>query len=381
MKYKTASFLSIALTIFIFIAAPLALVIFADPYQIYHKSFFDKVGYSREQVYQHAGWINRLLADPQQNYQSIVIGSSVMANFAQPLFDEKMPSWGKVLNLSINGSVPIVQAAVAKYALLKNPDIKNILWDIHFLYVLDEPDHLEFPYYLYNEKKIDDGEYLFNATNLISSIKFIKGDFSGFTDNIKDNGPFYESLLAAGLFDKYKSIDLRKTLLPALQSAPTMSAQDEATIASFQYPEVEKYLLDIIFPFCNADKELVITFSPPNRYWYAMQEDMHFLYMQFYMRRYILERTSACKNVKVFAFDNVDWISGNITNYADYVHYNIAVNSYMLESIATGRHRLTSDNIGEYEEGFIRAVNGYRKQFADELTAMEKAAAKKPASK
>ena len=381
MKYKTASFLSIALTIFIFIAAPLMLVIFVDPYQIYHKSFFDEAGYSREQVYQHAGWINRLLADPQQNYQSIVIGSSVVANYAQPLFDKKMPSWGKILNLSINGSVPMAQATVAKYALLKNPDVKNILWDIHLYYALDTPDSQDFPYYLYNKEIMDDGGYLFNVTNLISSIKFVRGDFSGFTDKIEDNSPFYEALLASGFFDRYKSIDLRKTLLPALQSAPTMAAQDEATIASFQYPEVEKYLLDIILPYCNSDKELVITFSPTTRYYYASQDNMKFLYTQFYMRRYVLKRTSACKNIRVFAFDNIDWISGDMTNYADYFHDNVAVNSYIIESIAADRHRLTSDNIGQYEEDFIKAVNSYRKQFADELTAMESAAAKQPNSK
>ena len=70
-----------------------------------------------------------------------------------------------------------------------------------------------------------------------------------------------------------------------------------------------------------------------------------------------------------------------MTNYADYFHDNVAVNSYIIESIAADRHRLTSDNIGQYEEDFIKAVNSYRKQFADELTAMESAAAKQPNSK
>lgn len=378
MKNKTASLLSIALTIFLFVFSPVAIVFFVDPFQIYHKTFFEKAGYSQEQMYQHAGWINRILADPQQGYQSIVIGSSVMANYTQSLFDEKLPQWGKTLNLSVNGSVPRMQAVIANDALLKNPSIRNILWDIHYYYVLDLEGDPAFPYYLYNDTVIDDKGYFFNITNLTSSLRFFKGDFSGFVSNVENNGPWYESLLSTGRFDRYKSVEYRKTLLADLQSTQPVVKPDFATIDDFQYSEVEKYLLATIMPLCNDDKEINIMFSPATRYSYAAQQDTNHLLGQLYMRRYILDRTSACKNIKIFAFDNVDWISGDMTNYADNYHYKLKVNAYILESIAQGRHQLSAENIEQYERDFIGAVNEYEARFSAELTDMENSASNAP---
>ncbi|HSC75173.1 MAG TPA: hypothetical protein VLB90_02915 [Pseudomonadales bacterium] len=380
MKNKTASLLSIALTVLLFVAAPFGLILFADPFQIYHKSFFEKAGYSKMQVYQHAGWINRLLADPGQGYQSIVVGSSVMANYTQALFDEKFPQWGKCLNLSINGSVPKVQEPIAKYALSRNPGIKKVLWDIHYFYALDIKDNQQFPQYLYNETVMDDVGY-FNITNLLTSVEFLKGKFDGFSYGIEDNGPWYDVLFNSGRFDVYKTVESREERLPALKAAPLLALKNPGKITDFQYPEVELHLLNIVMPMCNTDTEFYIMFSPTTRYFYASAADWRYIYSQLYMRRYILERTGACKNVKVFAFDDVDWIVADLTNYADNFHYKTAVNAYIVDSIAADKHRLTPDNIEQYEKNFITAVDGYRKQFEDELAAMKKGPVKKPAKR
>lgn len=372
--------LSIVLAILFSVMIPAGLVFYVDPFQIYHKTFFEGAGYSQKQVYQHAGWINRLLADPAQGYQSIVIGSSTMANYTQARFDDKLPGWGKILNLSINGSVPKTQVAVARYALSKGSSIKNVLWDIHFFYVLDVKDNQLFPFYLYNDNITDDGDYLLNITNLRTSLRFLRGDFSEFIYGIEDNGPWYEGLLGDGRFEVFKSVELRKSFLGKLQEAGPLGLQSSEAVAGFSYPEVEKNLLDVVMPLCNKDIEFTIMFSPHSRYYYAAEANLHHVYSQLYMRRYILERTSACKNVKVFAFDDVDWIAGDITNYADSVHYKAVVNAYVLESIAKERHRLTADNIAQYEQHFIDAVNGYENQYVKELADMEKAAMKKAAS-
>lgn len=378
MKNKTASLLSICFTVLFFIAGPALLVLFVDPYQVYHKTFFEKSGYSKEQMYQHAGWINRLLVGSAQDYQSIVIGSSVMANYSQALFSEKLPSWGRILNLSMNGSVPHMQAAFAKHALAKSGNIKKILWDVHFFYVFDIEGNKAFPYYLYNENLWDDKGYFFNISNLTSSLKFLSGDFTGFEFGIEDNGPWYEGMMDSGRFDVYKSIDLRKTMLVNLKNTLPLSEQSPEEIAKFKYPEVDKYLIDIVRPLCNGDVEIDVMFSPTTRYSYAAQEDYHHVYSQLYMRRYIVDQTKSCKNIKVFVFDNVDWISGDITNYADDVHYKLKVNTYILESIAQGRHQLTNENIEQYERDFIGAVNEYETLFSKELADMESLAGTVP---
>lgn len=380
MKTRTASLLSIVIAITFSVVVPAGLIFYVDPFQIYHKTFFKDARYSQKQGHQHAGWINRLLSDPAQGYQSIVIGSSTVANYTQARFNESLPGWGKILNLSINGSVPKTQVAVARYALSKNPAIKHVLWDIHFYYVIDVNDSQSFPFYLYNDNISDDGGYLLNVTNLLAAIQFFRGDFSGFVYGIEDNGPWYEGLLAAGRFEVFKSVELRKSYLAKLQANGPLAQQSSDVVAGFSYPEVEKNLLDVVMPFCNKDTEFTIMFSPHTRYYYASEANLRHVYSQLYMRRYILERTSACKNIKIFVFDDVDWIAGDMTNYADNMHYKAVVNTYVLESIAKERHRLTAENVAGYEQRFIDAVNGYEAQYTKELIDMEREAAQKVGS-
>lgn len=374
MKSKTASLLILMLTLVGFVLLPVLLVFFVDPFQIYHRSFFKQAGYSGDQGYQHVGWINTVLADPKEAYTSIVVGSSVMANYDQSLFNSVLPRWGKVMNLSVNGGIPKMQAAIATHALDKAPDIKNILWDVHCFYVFDNLDsNMDFPYYLYNGSLFDDGEYFFNATNFYSSISFLVGKFGSFSYGIQDNGPWYDSNLAAGRFDVFKSLEARKKMLADILSAPVISMPSQDVVAGFQYPSVEKYMLNVIMPLCNTSKQIDITFSPATRYYYATQGDINFVQKQIHLRRYLMEKTLSCSNMRVFAFDNVGWIVTDLTNYMDNFHYKKKVNEYVLQSIAKNEHHLTPDTIDAYEKNFVAAINAYRQQYIEELKTMEQA--------
>jgi len=359
------AFISIVLgTLIFYVLAPAVLVFMVDPFQIYHKSFFKKAGFGIKQAYQHAGWINTLLADPAENYHGIVIGSSTMANYTESLINEHLP-WGKTLNLSVNGSTPMMQHAIAAYALEKSPDVKHILWDVHYFYVFDPSADfeknigLEFPYYLYNDNWLDDAPYIFNESNIHSSLRFLQGNFSEFDAGIEDNGPFYANMMASGGFHFYGPGGSEETsdlppILDIHRPLPSMDLYKDKKFSS-----IDLYMLDILLPLCNSDKDINITFSPTTRRYYSTIADLDYLYNQLLMRRYIVSKVSHCDNIKVFAFEHQDWMVANLGYYADNFHYSIEINHAVMKSISHNENRLTEDNIDEYEKYFIESLNAY----------------------
>jgi len=372
MHPKTASIVAITFGLILFVVGPAVFVYIIDPFQIYHSSFFKEAKYSKEQAYQHVGWINRLLADPKNNYQNIVIGSSTMANYTQALINEYLP-WGNTLNLSINGSTPQMQHSVAEHAIKKNPHLKNILWDVHFFYLFDpESKHSErtefkFPYYLYNETIFDDGPYIFNISNLITGLSFLTGDFIDFSYGIEDNGPIYKELLGEGRFDKYSSKENRlKTLLPMITSIGRF-VPEKSYYENHKFNSLDHSMLDLLLPLCNTQINIDIIFSPYTRHYYASLDDRNYLTNEILLRRYLVDKTKGCSNISVYAFDNVDKIVTNLSYYADSFHYSPEVNRYVLASIANHKDQLTPANIDEYETLFIKNINAYKAIFMDEL--------------
>lgn len=371
MKYPFASLLSVCLTLLGFVIAPAALVYLVDPFQIYHKSYFKDAGYSAEQAWQHAGWINTVLTDPSENYTSLVIGSSTMANYTSTLLNEHLP-WGKTLNLSVNGSTPLMQSTIARYALEKKPDIKHILWDVHYFYIYEaDQDNSKpgnpFPFYLYNNSILDDKNYLFNISNVNFSLQFLRNDFTKFTLGIENNGPFYDNLLAEGRFAAHGSTDYKQnTILPAIQDVErALPPVDE--LATYRYPSIDKNLLEVLMAYCNSDKDIAIMFSPEDRSAYTNTTNTEHIVRKINMRRYIVRQTQACKNFRIFSFDNLDWITTHPENYADDFHYTIEINHYIAESIAKNMNRLTVENVDRYQENFIDNINHYKSRLLADL--------------
>jgi hypothetical protein len=65
-------------------------------------------------------------------------------------------------------------------------------------------------------------------------------------------------------------------------------------------------------------------------------------------------------NVRVFGFEDDDRIVDNLANYRDEVHYHSGVSQYMLEAMADGRNRLTSDNIDAYLQDISSKIVRYK---------------------
>ncbi|HEX4532742.1 MAG TPA: hypothetical protein VH000_00810, partial [Rhizomicrobium sp.] len=65
--------------------------------------------------------------------------------------------------------------------------------------------------------------------------------------------------------------------------------------------------------------------------------------------------------VRVFAFDNDDWITADLANYKDTGHiFDDRIIEFQLKSIASGSHILTKRNVGAYINTLRARVVAYQ---------------------
>ncbi|HQQ75024.1 MAG TPA: hypothetical protein PK031_07710, partial [Pseudomonadales bacterium] len=120
----------------------------------------------------------------------------------------------------------------------------------------------------------------------------------------------------------------------------------------------DQYLLKTVLPLCNSNISFDLFFPPVSMFWFSKQDANTFNY-QLYMPRYVVEKTRHCSNIRVFAFNNELWITGDLAHYHDPRHFYGGVHDYIIDSMATGKHIITMDNVEAFERNFIENVNNY----------------------
>lgn len=53
------------------------------------------------------------------------------------------------------------------------------------------------------------------------------------------------------------------------------------------------------------------------------------------------------ENVKIFDFQDIESITFNLDNYRDITHYSKEINEYIIDCIASGKQRVTAENLEE----------------------------------
>ena len=214
-----------------------------------------------------------------------------------------------------------------------------------------------FPVYLYNKSRIDDYPYIFNRSQTIETIGFfLLGDFYNLPDigridylqhqcNSKENcSPFYTQ-------DNIEEI--KKGYRPE-----SFSYRSPNEVNSINFGAADRYLLSTVLEYCNQNIQFDLVFPPLSLLSYTFHNQQDFDY-RLYFLRYIVSKTQHCKNVRNFAFNNEQWISGDLAHYEDDLHYYGGVHDYIIDSVAAGKHIITMDNIEAFERLFIENVNNY----------------------
>lgn len=363
--YKKNVVISLAVAIGIFVVLPAVFVFMADPCHIFHRPLPGILshGFTGNARCQDAGLINTYLNDKKENFDSIFIGTSLSGNFRPEYIAEKT-RWQRTLKLTLPGSQAGEQQMLV-YRALASENVRHVFWEIFpQQFHLSSPAGMDkliktnqLPAYLYNNSRIDDYRYIFNLTTLSGAIDILnKTDYYNINPiervDFWDNGCTKESTCPP--FHRENDIEeLNVNYTPAHQTAIT---KDD--ISSIDFSSADHYLLKTVLPLCNSDISFDLFFPPVSMLWFSKQDANAFNY-QLYMLRYVVEKTRHCSNIRVFAFNNELWITGDLAHYHDPRHFYGGVHDYIIDSMATGKHLITMDNVEAFERLFIENVNNY----------------------
>ena len=137
-----------------------------------------------------------------------------------------------------------------------------------------------------------------------------------------------------------------------------------------RFPMVTQHLVEFAESLQRKGVELDIIIPPYSlaiyRTW-SFRRDIvarmaePFLETQLDLRRCLVNAVANMPMVRVFAFDNEYWITGDIGNYRDTAHlFNRDILEYILESVPLRRHQLTSENVDKYSQDLIGNVTSNR---------------------
>jgi len=351
MNYRKSVFIVLFLVAAVLLL-PALLVLYVDPFQIFHKPYLQEMGLRENQRYQNAGLINSYLADPAMAYDSIALGSSMSANVTSEAIAQSF-GWKKSVRLFIKGGGPAEILPTIESAL-RTQKAKHLLWEINPWFQLesyqDSISKEDFPLYLYNADPVDDLRYLFNWDALLASILLWSGDLS-------DNYLTPESIGRHGkegerhdIFNTWLAERLQQSASLFVKLEPWPEAQRQA----LSLPLVERDIFPIIDRLCNTEMEVVLFIPPLSKLHYAEQGVA--AYPVIYMPRKILERIHSCANMRLHAFDTMPF-TADMNHYRDFMHYTQPLSDDLLRWMAKGEQQLRLATIAAYEDEWVRQLN------------------------
>ena len=361
MKTKSYTKLLIIIVITILII-PALFVFIVDPLQLYHNQItLKKEKFFKEQRHQNIGLINKFLNRSNENYKTIVLGSSLSENLISSEIEKLLKTKTKVLKLLLSGGQPIEYDTTLKKALASGK-IKTVYWEINRNYMFEKIHSIDknhdFPYELYSNNFIKQGfYYLFNADYLRHSLSVFTGkvSLSQWGEDLDRLNYWMTGALKSKKFYKYSSSE---NIVKLNKNITKSNRVLQKNIQQYDFKYLKKYILDIIKQHPSVNFK--IWFPPYSTYYYKTY-NLKQIKRVISAKKYLVHETNNIDNVTVFGFDNDFNITNNINNYKDYAHYRSYINDYMIEEMVNEQHVLNNNNIDEYLNNLINNINAYNK--------------------
>lgn len=312
-----------------------------DPLQQYRKASYQPL-FSGEQRYQNPGLAKNY------KYDMIIIGSSMTENFIPSQVGETLG--GNVLKLSTEGSTAKEQSMIADVAF-GTGQVKKVLWGLDYFSLRENSvrDEQSFPFYLYDDNKLNDYKYIFNISN-------VKHAF-GALFLPKDKYPQYrnlEKLNNWGSYAKYGADRVMTKWKEAWNSEQTTSVNEPSLNV------VKQRFQDNILRLVKEHPEVEFTFYYPpysvirQQVWYSLNPER--FANQMAMKNYMFEQFSAFDNVSIYDFQSDDSITYDLGVYKDLSHHSAEVNQRIAEEIAEGKNKVTADNVDQFNKDLEQQV-------------------------
>jgi len=358
IKYKHYSLFVVTFMLSILLLTSGSLVV-VDPLQLFHKPWVRDNYYINELRFQAAGIINH------DDFDSIILGTSFAANFSA---EEASDIWNtKFVNISPSGSWLSERSVILNYALSKKA-LKHVVMSLDG-FDMSMNQKLTFPIsnydFLYNQSRLDDLKIYSNEKYLdyllCENVIFVETacESTKSLEMVAEWGSdIEESRRFGGLENWFKAIDNGQVKQGLISIAKNTRAIKNGEVKNLDKTEIEKrlkaqeasferYLLPHLKQ--NPNTSFHLFFPPVSRmlqgYKIQVRPDDFDLYLD--RIRYVIRVVEALPNVKVYAFDNLEF-TNNIDLYKDSVHYSGEINSAILMWMRHEYYQLNRDNVEQY---------------------------------
>ncbi|STQ85668.1 hypothetical protein LS73_004375 [Helicobacter muridarum] len=337
-----------------------------DPMQIWHKpywrdiTFFDYTGHGRSQA--------RGVIDFYQ-FDSIIMGSSMLFKSDEKLADEKLK--GTWVNFSTGGASNYEKAVILNYGL-KHKNIKQVIMSIEGFWQTVDKDARDFKY-IYDENPINDIKlylnYHFISCALIWSLN---------QECVGNKNTYRQRIQSSDTQSNTKTADTTKldtdeeirAWLTRNQNKKTKKLYDDLrnfannpfTVAEHEIDikRHEAYLNDNILFLAkqNPNTKFYFVIPPYTRLTFRLKDEIYDLYEWEMSLRLLVEMTKDMENVGIYGFDSLDY-PNRLANYFDTTHYGRDMNEMQIDSIATNKHRITTNNVESYIQETRQKIESY----------------------
>ncbi|MDR0393380.1 MAG: hypothetical protein LBH52_04085 [Puniceicoccales bacterium] len=291
------------------------------------------------------------------DYDTLLVGTSHTENFLADEITHALKSKG-TLKLCLSGGYPVELEAIIQKALTTGK-VKNIVWGFElsqFILPAYTPHESRiFPYHLYKNK----WPLPFDARVLRTSLKlllwhceFKNIKFSWHYNNTLSSVYFYHNL--PYIFDMHRRFvapdNLRQCQTNRYRYDTFLCPNWDETFSA-----IDMHLIPIIEAHPEVQFYIPII---PYSWIYFISRNSGNTEKIILCQRYLCKRASAFKNTHVYAFHTCQF-PHNLANYYNETHYHPDINRYMLYAIQNNRHRLTTENLEQYEQTMIENLKAF----------------------
>lgn len=299
------------------------------------------------------------------NYQfdSAILGTSELENTSSKVCNREIG--GTFINLSMSGSSFYERSIVLNYLLQEIP-MKNIIYSLDMYYFKCEMTGQDYALdnwdFLYDSQMSSVLKKLSIYMNKRSMRLVLGYDKARKTTPDRPNAWMTQpgQMIRFGglnnwIRDQHDPVagKFLHTTLPRVAALALARTREKPVSDIGQLQEAKEYIYKNIFSYIkNAQQtKFYLVFPPYWRFTYAewRQSDPSRFALHQDIIRYVVSQADILKNVEIYGFEDCNFVD-DIEIYKDTVHYHPRINDYMIKSIGSGRHRLTSDNVEIYLE-------------------------------
>lgn len=320
-----------------------------DPFQQYRVKTFYPIAFKNER-YQNAGLAKNF------NYDSLILGTSMTENF---LIDKVENDLGfkKAIKLSVSGGSAREQSITLQTAINNNKNLKNVLWGFDTFAFIGEPDRLRygensFPFYLYDDKKLNDYKYILSIDTIKDSMKSIINPYRKKDELIYDYNRMYEWQYLVNhelTIEKVKKDwDNRSKFINYEQNKQSFSYLKNNFDLNF-YQIIKN----------NPKIKFKIFFPPYSILNFKALEERDKINDILEFKKYIYNTLLELENVNIYDFQSEKIITHNLANYKDISHYHQNINNWLTEQIRDNKYLVTKENRDEHLENLRKQIEEY----------------------